>query len=175
MDAFIEYMVKHKKGKKESAMIVIIILSCIAITWFLTLPLLAYSFKLPQILSTLAFALFIAVFYFAFRLIKNQNIEYEYAFTNGELDIDKIMARKKRKKLLTVSTRNFEILARVNSSIYNDFYRNLPTIDASSGNIEDTYFAVYKKDGEKKSLLFDPPKRMLDAMKPFCSSGVISN
>lgn len=100
MDAFIEYMVKHKKGKKESAMIIIIILSCIAITWFLTLPLLAYSFKLPQILSTLAFALFIAVFYFAFRLIKNQNIEYEYAFTNGELDIDKIMARKKEKSFL---------------------------------------------------------------------------
>lgn len=175
MDAFIEYMVKRKKGKKESALIVIIILSCFAITWFLTLPLLAYSFKLPQFLSTLAFALFIAVFYFAFRIIKNQNIEYEYAFTNGELDIDKIMARRKRKKLLTVSTRSFEILARAGSSSYNDFYKNLPTIDASSGIIENAYFAVYSKEGAKKCLLFDPPKRMIDAMKPFCSSGVISN
>lgn len=176
MDTFIEYMVKRKKGNKEFLITILIVFVAIAISYFITLPLLfstfSYASAAAQILSSLAFALFVAFWYIAFRLIQGQNVEYEYAFTSGELDIDKVIARRKRKRLLSVSVRNFGKFAPLSTQYYNDFYRSLPTIDASTGTGENTYFVVFNKDGEKKCLLFNPPKRMIDAIKPFCSSGV---
>lgn len=178
-------MVKRKKGKKEIMIIIAVLLAGIAVSYFFTLPLLFYVLALGQngvfdagtlqILSSLAFALFVAFWYIAYRLIQNQNVEFEYAFTNGELDVDKVVAKRRRKKILTVPVRNFEILARTGGGKFNDYYRSLPKIEASSGNFENTYFAVYSKEGEKKCLVFDPPKRMIDAIKQYCQRGVVED
>ena len=44
-------------------------------------------------------------------LNKQFEIEYEYILTNDELDVDKIIARERRKHLLSVDIRTFEIPA----------------------------------------------------------------
>lgn len=36
------------------------------------------------------------------------SVEYEYIVTNGEMDIDKIIAKRRRKRLITVNARTFE-------------------------------------------------------------------
>ena len=44
--------------------------------------------------------IFAGVFiYFGFYLISSFDTEYEYIVTNGEIDIDKIIAKRKRKKI----------------------------------------------------------------------------
>ena len=39
--------------------------------------------------------------------VQNTDVEYEYTFTNGELDIDKIIAKKRRKSLVSVDISKF--------------------------------------------------------------------
>jgi len=39
-------------------------------------------------------------------VISSRRIEYEYAFTNGELDIDKIVNKRKRENLISAIAGN---------------------------------------------------------------------
>ncbi|MFR1760195.1 MAG: hypothetical protein ACLSX2_10860, partial [Christensenellaceae bacterium] len=61
--------------------------------------LLTPSFSVWDIVVFLVFAL-IVVGLFYIRV--NIRVEYEYSFTNGELDVDKVVNNTKRKRLLTV-------------------------------------------------------------------------
>ena len=49
--------------------------------------------------------------YGAYVLKNNQRIEYDYTFTNGILDIAKIINNSKRKKLLSLDVKEFEVVA----------------------------------------------------------------
>ena len=58
-----------------------------------------------QLLNQLGVGLLIAVgvAYLTYRFISARNIEYEYIVTNGDLDIDKIISRRKRKRIFSAS------------------------------------------------------------------------
>ena len=43
--------------------------------------------------------------YGTFFLLQSMNVEYEYTFTNGTLDVAKIIAKKRRKEILSVDGR----------------------------------------------------------------------
>ena len=48
-------------------------------------------------------------------------VEYEYTFTNGDVDIDKILEKKKRSKIINFSIKDCELLAPRNSDYIKDF------------------------------------------------------
>ena len=49
---------------------------------------------------------------YGFYVLKNnQRIEYDYTFTNGVLDIAKIINNSKRKRLLSMNVKDFEVVA----------------------------------------------------------------
>ena len=50
--------------------------------------------------------------WYGFYVLKNnQRIEYDYTFTNGVLDIAKIINNSKRKRLLSMNVKDFEVVA----------------------------------------------------------------
>ena len=49
----------------------------------------------------------VGAFYGGLYLGTNYDVEYEYLVVNGEIDIDKILAKKRRQKLITVRTGDF--------------------------------------------------------------------
>lgn len=103
MDSYCEYIVKKKNGGKELALRLLIVLAALALfVLFMFLGSVLRSFSM--ITTLLAFG----ALYGGYILITNMNIEYEYIVTNGEMDIDKIIAKRKRKRLLTVNARTFE-------------------------------------------------------------------
>lgn len=59
-------------------------------------------------IGALAFLILCGAIYGAYWLISGMSIEYEYILTNGEIDVDKIIAQRKRKRLVTVSAKTFE-------------------------------------------------------------------
>ena len=81
-----------------------------------------YSFL--TFLSGFSFVFVIGVFYYAYKLIKNSSIEYEYILTNNELDIDKIIAKSARKRMLTVNFREIEICANILDESKRNEYNN---------------------------------------------------
>lgn len=104
-------------------------------------------------------------------LIRRFNVEYEYVFTNGELDIDKIFNKSKRKSALSIDVRQFVVMVNRNRADINSEIGNInQTLDFSSGILkEDSYAAVYEKDGKRTLLLFDPNEVMFDAIKMYIS------
>lgn len=168
MDIFLEYIVSRKKGGKEILKIVAILLAMLIL---LTLS----TFLLLTPLSSIAFLLVAGIIYGAYYLISGQNVEYEYIVTNGELDVDSIVNRRKRKRLITVHSRTFDIVAPVGDARYrNEENANFTrVIDASSrANNGKAYFAVFSKDGQKIKLVFEPTEKMLEAFKTFVPRNV---
>ena len=56
-----------------------------------------------------------------FFLKKNYYVEYEYNFTNGDIDVDKIYEMKRRKRAITFSVKDLELLAPEGSNYVIDF------------------------------------------------------
>lgn len=155
MDVFCEYIVKVKKNPVE------ITISALGI--ILAVILLGFSlFFLFTPFSSFVLLIDAGVVYGAYILITHFNVEYEYILTNGDIDIDKITAKRKRKRVLSFSTKEFEIVAPYKQG---ENYTNV--LDLGTRNYENAYYAVFSKDGQKKTLVFNPPQKMIEAMKTY--------
>lgn len=97
-------------------------------------------------------------------IIPKLNVEFEYLYVNGELDIDKIYSRSKRKKGASFNLGKMEIMAPVNSHQL-DSYRNntsIKTVDYSSGMPDAKVYAVIiPNDKEMQRILFEPNEVMI--------------
>lgn len=170
MDVFLEYIVPRRKGTKEVLKIVGILLAMLVVMTAISLLTLLFA-----AFASVSFVLLAATVFGAYYLISAQNVEYEYIVTNGELDVDMIINRRKRKRIITVHSRTFDIVAPVGSSDHrgeeNANYTRV--IDASSGYDDGkAYFASFSKDGQKLKLIFEPTERMLEAFKNFAPRNV---
>lgn len=108
--------------------------------------------------------------------IKFQGVEYEYSFTNGDLDIDKIMAKRKRKTLAAVNHKQIQVMAPYTAE-YEELtkdYQVSQVIDASAHkNAAGRWFAIYEdKDGKYVFLVFQPSKRLREAMRKYMRSRI---
>jgi len=104
-------------------------------------------------------------------LFRRQNIEFEYSVTNGELDVDRIIARSSRRHVLTVDCRSFDMLAPMTEE-HVEKAKNATiglTVDASSGpSSGDRWFCLFNgADGMRTLLIFEPDERMLNAFRVF--------
>lgn len=84
-------------------------------------------------------------------IFPNLDLEYEYLYVNGELDIDKIAAKTKRKKVKSLDTAKMEILAPVQSHRM-DYYNNnsrLKVLDFSSSDPSHKIYAMIIPDGQE--------------------------
>jgi len=108
--------------------------------------------------------------YGCFVLKNNQRIEYDYTFTNGILDIAKIINNSKRKKLLSVDVKDFEVIAPISDEgfkrmlhhkgiqkRYNYFLNRGPRL----------YYGIFTQDGVKSMLVFEPSDKLVELFKIF--------
>lgn len=99
------------------------------------------------------------------------DLEYEYVFVNGELDIDKIMAKSKRKRAKSLDLTKMEIMAPVNSHRldYQNHNTNIKVLDFSSGNKEHKIFAVIIPDGKDLcKVLIEPDQELIENIQKSC-------
>lgn len=95
-------------------------------------------------------------------LLNGIEVEYEYIVTNNELDIDKIIGRRSRKRMITVDLSQAEDLC-----VYNA--ENEPeadaTVFATTGLEKDAYYLfVQHSDYGKVGIIFNPNARTREAM-----------
>jgi|LSQX01.1.fsa_nt_gb hypothetical protein len=160
MDIFIERIIRKKPDYADY----LIVFGTILITF-------AVAFIIMSLAGVLYFgiglAAVIAIAYIAYRIITSRNVEFEYALTNGDLDIDKIIAKRKRKRLFSGSCRQFEIMAKVSSEKHDEATKGMLTKinAASSMNSENTYFFIAHYDKRKIIVYFEPDNRMLSSIK----------
>ena len=162
-DLYSEYLVK----KKPTALDAVIKYGLIILT---VLAALVGLFVSPVILVLAV--IFGVVSYF---VIPKTDIEYEYLFVNGELDIDMVMAKTKRKKVNTFDLREADLIAPVNSQrmAYYNNNSKLKILDYSSGDESHRRFAVIiRADGDTCKVILEPDDTMAQAIKNSAPSKV---
>ncbi len=159
MDIFCEYIVKHK----NTAVDLLIPTGGYIAATILTFIIMLFS----QYLFGLGFLLIAAVWYGAFILMRSRYVEYEYILTNNEMDIDKIMAKKRRKRVITVNFKHIEICAKVDDPVYSSQYANKPEkIYDFTGNSEyDVYFVDFHGQDKRTRILFHPTDKMKENLR----------
>ena len=160
-DLYSEYLVK----KKPTALDAVIKYGLIILT---VLAALAGLFVSPVIL---VLAVILGVV--SYLVIPKTDIEYEYLFVNGELDIDMVMA--KRKKVNTFDLREADLIAPVNSQrmAYYNNNSKLKILDYSSGDESHRRFAVIiRADGDTCKVILEPDDTMAQAIKNSAPSKV---
>lgn len=162
MDEFLEVLVQKRPDTKTviyKALIGAGLLLLTVLIFFLSLVLFQFFFIFILIL--------IGAVYGSYRLMGRLNVEFEYILTNTDLDVDKITARRTRKRLITINLRDMEIMAPADGSHVNDFSGSQvrTVFDASSDReAEGTYFIVGNDSSHGLfKLYFTPDKRIIDA------------
>ena len=118
------------------------------------------GFIYPLLIWLTVILVFVDIF-----LIKRMNVEFEYVYFNGDLDIDKIMNMQSRKKMFSTNIKEIEVVA-PSGSVELHPYQRTKTLDYSTQNPDDKVFemvTMYK--GETVKVLFNPNEKILNEMK----------
>ncbi len=166
MDFFNENLVPRKKTGKDAIIIVGVILLGIVLTCALAL----FLFGMP-IVGQFVLLLIAGVWYVAYKLISRRRVEFEYIVTNGDMDVDKIVAKRKRTRLLSVNAKEIEVMAPIDDPNFQRDQQNInimERLDVSSGDPQARrYFAVFMKEGKRTLIIFEPTRKMLAIFKRY--------
>lgn len=151
-DYYTEQLVKQKT-KMSSIVAKAALIAGTAVSIFI-----AFMFPLAMILPVVMIVVDVMLF-------KRFDLEFEYLYVNGDLDIDKIMAKQKRKRVFETNVRDLEVIAPT-GSVELQQYQRTKTYDFSSGR-EDarTYEMVTTSQGQTVKIIFEPNKTILEGMK----------
>jgi hypothetical protein len=164
-DVFCEFLVTHKKSSTENMKSVLAILAGILVT-------LAVLFTIPQLLILVVIVWGLVIYF-----VKLQSFEYEYSFTAGDLDIDKIAGNSRRKRVYSISLTEAEIVAPEDSYELDNFkYGQMKEYDFSANDPQvKNYILIGNHNGEHVRMKFTPNEKMVDHMRMTAPSKVKKN
>lgn len=177
MDFYMEYMIKKKKDGKDMAIIAVIIALGVVLTLAMLAVIFAAAFALAgsQISSfafSIGFVLIALIWYGAYLLLSMRNIEYEYILTNSEIDFDRIMSKKGRKRVASFDFTEAEICASIEDNEHNYAYKNqtqdVKVLDLTGDKTRGSVYFVDYSDSDKNQkmrVLFQPTSRMIEAIR----------
>ncbi|MCL2352451.1 MAG: DUF6106 family protein [Firmicutes bacterium] len=154
-DVFNEQLVKKKPTAKDTAKKAGII-AAVAVLFFIAV----------NFIPGFAVYVLVGAGVGAYFLLRRFNIEYEYIFTNGELDIDAIYGKSTRKRLFSGDVSGFEIMAHVSDRARErELSGAAETRKYFSGAVGDsTYAFIASYKGKRVKVIIEPDDRMLEAI-----------
>ncbi len=157
-DLYTEVIVKRKATARDGiCKILLIALTALSAVAAFLLPL--------GIIGFLVFVAFCVADYF---LLPTFDVEFEYLYVNGELDVDKIYSKQKRKRVYRCDLKGLEILAPSTSHALDYYNQNkgIKTYDFSSREEgAKTYTMILKGEKELERVIFEPNEVILRDMK----------
>ena len=154
MDVFKEQLIKIKKSPAEYILMAVIVFTAIALSVLLFIM----SGKYP------IFILFVvAVFYGTGKLLGLFQVEYEYIVTNTIIDVDKIMSKSTRKRIISFEGKDILRTERAGKTV--------PVTDADERYIccdkddRNAYWVLLSKNGKKVLIMMAPNEKIVEAIK----------
>ena len=157
MDSFIEQIIEKKAEPKD----IIKRLLLMAGSLLLCFVFVYLAFMMP-VISMVFFMMVFGTVWLTWILIQGTFIEYEYIITNNEMDIDKIISRKKRKRLITVKLNKTEEWGKYSSGKGENANVTVSAHDCGYKNL--WYITVHHEKHGKTTLLFSPGRSVLQAV-----------
>ena len=159
MDTFFEQIIAVKKNGKAVAAIIGIWLAAFLVCFILIM--------LMSILGTFSLLLAAGALFGAYKLSVRFNVEYEYIVTNGTMDIDKIINKSSRKRILSFELATVSRIEKFNPA-------QISSVNAKelfiTCNADDpaAYLMVSSTEGKGTSyLVFAPDERVCSAIVKF--------
>lgn len=163
MDTFVEQIVQIKKTAK---------------TWMaycaITLAALILMTAAFLFLRSIFIFLDALIFWGTYKLYSKLSIEYEYIITNTTMDIDKIIAKSSRKRMMSFELTDIQKIEKYNSELPNKIEKDC--FFACNSKDENAFIVYYKQEGKpQKSFVFAPNERTVAAIKNFLPRNISAN
>lgn len=172
MDKMVEQVVKRKKGSKDffKKVLTIAVILLLLLTCYVLGMLVNFYFL------TIALFILIGSTYVVWYIFTSLNVEYEYSIVGGTINIAKIIAKRKRKRVLNFEASKIEDMkeyhgedfdARIYGHVFD--FRGADSTDAA-------YVATVSTDKYgRTAFIFNPSKDFLEAMKPHLQRQIVVN
>ncbi len=162
-DTFVEEAVKSIETPAEKTKKMIFIAG--TIIFFLATLVFSGVFKLISAVLLIIFAIF------TFIILGSKNIEFEYDYTNGSLEIAKIINNEKRKKIVSIESNEVKLVAAVgtNESLKYD-HVELKTYDCSAHDdtVKNYILVAHSEEkGNDFKVIFSPSDKLISAMERY--------
>jgi len=154
-DLFTELLVPKKQTTVQKlTKVLLIVFTVLAFAFALIIPYFIFA----------GLAMVLADWYFLPKL----NVEYEYSYVSGTLDIDKIFSKSSRKRAASFELSKMEVMAQSESHRLDD-YKNVTTVlDYTSGDPKDHdrfYTFVFPMEKGRTKVMIMPNENILKDMK----------
>ncbi len=167
-DVFVEELVRRSDAmfRITLRLLSIVLGMALVIAGYFAMGLLM-SYQYANTFTSVIFFIAVLGVFYTFRFTVK---EYEYAFFSGDVDVDQILGKRKRKRLISFGCRDVELMAPLTDEYkeqWDGVFDNI--IDASKvKNSPENWFIILRDENEKYTLLvFSPSRRMLDAFAQF--------
>ncbi len=172
MDRFMEeVVVKRNKGVNEVLFALsMVAMVLMAIMGMFYLQVLLMQFSVQLLIITLIF-IGGAVYLFLFR--DRLRTEYEYTFTNGDMDFAKVYNNKKRKSLGSLKVSRVDAFGKVNSPAFQR-YISMPGVRKDNWFLnrgQELYYFYFQKESSKRVIIIEPSEEMVQYIKQFLPRG----
>ncbi len=162
MDIFNEQIIKKTKSPLEVLLLLLLYVAG------LTIGALLIFFGLV-LAPTFIFTFIIiaaVVFYFTIKLGNNLNFEFEYSVTNNLFDVDKIIAKSRRKRLVSMDIKNIDDIGVYSPEKFNGRKFDLTINAVGNPANEGIIYIVTRHPTKGKTLLiFQPNEKIIGALK----------
>lgn len=172
MDHFMEEVVVKRNRTMQDIVFILanIIMVISAVLGLMYIQVLFVQFSVFGLIETLVM-IGIAVLLFLRR--DRLRAEYEYTFTNGELDFAQVFNNQKRKALGTMRVKNVEMFGPVESEQFRKLI-NMPGLKRRNWFLNrdaKLYFFYYQKDSAKNIIIFEPSDELVDMIHKYLPHG----
>lgn len=160
-DTLIECAVKRKTSIRNLALLGLVI----------GLMIVAFAFFIFYFRSGIMFLIGILLCVLISKITSMCDEEYEYIFINGDMDFAKIVGKKKRVELMSVSMNEVELVAPLSSDklapyekgessryLVRDFSSAFPN------HKERMYAMICKSENQAYRIIFEPNEKLVEAM-----------
>ena len=166
-----EVVVRHRRGIEDAAYYsAFAVMVLLGLGGLLLLSSLTASFNVFGLVFGVALTGMAA----ALLLCKDRiRTEYEYTFTNGELDFARVYNNQKRENLGTIRMKNVEAFGKVRSESFQKLI-NMPGMRRKNWFLNrgaELFYFYYQKENQKTMIVLEPSPEMAEMIRKYLPHG----
>ncbi|MGN0173263.1 MAG: hypothetical protein ACI39F_02385 [Acutalibacteraceae bacterium] len=169
MDVFFEQIIRKKPNTVQLVMKILFILAAIVLIFSLVL-FAVINLGYNSFLAPLSILAAFGVGFGAYWYIKRMYVEYEYSITNGDFDIDRILGKSKRSRIISTNCADFEEFGIYDAAKKEQLSHREFDSKVLAANLkeEGLYYAVVNhKTAGRVLIVIQPNERIVSALKKF--------
>lgn len=160
MDVYYEHITEIRKTPRDIAFLIVL--------WLLVVGFCVVAFLFIGVLNPLFIILCVAAVYGGIFFTKKLNVEFEYIFTNGEVDVDMITAKSDRKRMTTFNAKDIVRVEKYNRENPLSKRENIEKANVYCNKDDnDLYTLLIKRRNEEFCVTLQLDEQFRDRMIPF--------